>query len=208
MKPFPAVSDADIESCERDGFVCLRNVIPADRLDVLREGVEVDLAEPGPHVEVHTADREPGRFFNDFDLWRHVPGLKGFVFEGPCAALAARLMGSSTVTFFYDHVFVKEPGTESNTHWHRDQPYMAVAGWQFCSNWISLDPISEEISIEFVRGSQRWGRQFAPFDSLTDGTRHPSRVFERCPDIEAARADYDIVCWELQPGATPCSSMR
>ena len=25
-------------------------------------------------------------------------------------------------------------------------------------------------------------------------------MFERCPDIEAAREDYDIVSWELEPG--------
>ena len=90
--------------------------------------------------------------------------------------------------------------TESNTHWHQDQPYMAVDGWQFCSNWIPLDPITKEITIEFVRGSHKWGRMFAPFDSLTNGSRHPSKVFERCPDIEAARSDYDIISWELEPG--------
>ena len=35
---------------------------------------------------------------------------------------------------------------------------------------------------------------------MLDGTRHPSTVFERCPDIEGARGDYDIVSWELEPG--------
>ena len=95
---------------------------------------------------------------------------------------------------------MKEPGTEGLTRWHQDQPYMAVDGQQLCSNWIPLDPITPETTLEFVRGSHRWGRWFAPFDSMTDGTRHPSTVFERCPDIEAAREDYDIVSWELEPG--------
>ena len=200
MNPSFNLSDEDIETYRRDGVVCLRKLISAEWIVALREGVEADLAEPGPHVEIYTTDRDPGKFFNDFDLWRHIPALKHFVFEGPCAEIAARLMGSSKITFFYDHVFVKEPGTESNTHWHQDQPYMAVEGRQFCSNWIPLDSISEQITIEFVRGSHLWGRQFAPFDSLTDGTRHPSKVFERCPDIEGARDDYDILSWELEPG--------
>jgi ectoine hydroxylase-related dioxygenase (phytanoyl-CoA dioxygenase family) len=194
------VSPADIEAYQRDGVVCLRSVISETWIERLREGVEADLAEPGPHVEIYTRNGDPGLFFNDFDLWRHLPALNDFVFRGPCAEIAAQLMGSKTVTFFYDHVFVKEPGTSTHTHWHQDQPYMAVEGWQFCSNWIPLDPITPEITLEFVRGSHLWGRRFAPFDSLTDGSRHPSLEFERCPDIEAARAEYDIVSWELQPG--------
>jgi len=194
------VSQADIEAYQRDGVVCLRNVIPQEWVERLREGVEADIASPGPHLEIYTRDDDPGMFFNDFDLWRHVPALKEFIFDGPCAGIVSQLMGSEKITFFYDHVFVKEPGTASNTHWHQDQPYMAVDGWQFCSSWIPLDPISEEITIEFVRGSHQWGRMFAPFDSLTDGSRHPSKIFERCPDIEAARDEYDIVSWELEPG--------
>ena len=77
---------------------------------------------------------------------------------------------------------------------------MAVDGWQLCSNWIPLDPITEETALEFVRGSHRWNRWFAPFDSMRDGTRHPSKVFERMSDIEASRGDYDIVWFELEPG--------
>lgn len=194
------ISQADIDAYVNDGVVCLRNVIPPEWIERLRIGVETDLSEPGPHAEIYTKDGDPGMFFNDFDMWRHVPILKDFVFEGPCAEIVAQLMNSEKVTFFYDHIFVKEPGTESNTHWHQDQPYMAVDGAQFCSNWIPLDLVTKEITIEFVRGSHKWGRMFAPFDSLTDGSQHPSNVFERCPDIEAAREKYEIVSWELEPG--------
>jgi ectoine hydroxylase-related dioxygenase (phytanoyl-CoA dioxygenase family) len=158
------------------------------------------MAEPGPDVEIYTKGDDPGLFFNDFDLWRHVPILKDFAFEGPCAEIAARLMRTTTITLFYDHLFVKEPGTEGLTHWHQDQPYMAVDGRQLCSNWIPLDPITKDTTLEFITGSHDWGRWFAPFDSMTDGSRHPSKVFERCPDIEATRDDYDIVSWELEPG--------
>ena len=76
---------------------------------------------------------------------------------------------------------MKEPGTEGLTQWHQDQPYMAVDGQQLCSNWIPLDPITPETTLEFVRGSHLWGRWFAPFDSMLDGTRHSSAAFERCP---------------------------
>jgi len=194
------VGNVEIEAYQRDGVVCLRNVVSSEWVGRLREAVEENIAEPGPHAELYTKGDDPGMFFNDFDLWRHVPALKEFVLEGPCAEIAARLMGSKKITFLYDHVFVKEPGTESATHWHQDQPYMAVDGSQFCSNWIPLDSITKSTTIEFIRGSHKWGRMFAPFDSLTDGSRHPSKVFERCPDIEAARDDYEIISCELEPG--------
>lgn len=195
-----SVTQADIEAYERDGVVCLRGVIEPRWIERLRDGIEQDLATPGPDVEIYTKGADPGLFFNDFDLWRHIPVLKAFAFEGPCAAIAQRLMRSKTITLMYDHLFVKEPGTQGLTHWHQDQPYMAVDGWQLCSNWIPLDPITAETTLEFVRGSHRWNRWFAPFDSLKDGTRHPSKVFERMPDIEASRRDYDIIWWELEPG--------
>ena len=167
-------TQAEIEAYRTDGVVCLRGVIDRDWIERLRDGVAADMAEPGPHVEIYTEESDPGLFFNDFDLWRHVPVFKEFALKGPLAAIAAALSGASAITFFYDQVFVKEPGTEGLTQWHQDQPYMAVDGQQLCSNWIPLDPITPETTLEFVRGSHRWGRWFAPFDSMLDGTRHPA----------------------------------
>ncbi|MGD8419739.1 MAG: hypothetical protein PVJ78_04870 [Gammaproteobacteria bacterium] len=98
MKPSLNVSDDGIETYRRDGVVCLRKPISAEWIEVLREGLEADLAGPGPNAETHATDRDPGRFFNDFDLWRHLPVLKQFVFEGRCAGIAARRVGSSKIT--------------------------------------------------------------------------------------------------------------
>jgi len=35
---------------------------------------------------------------------------------------------------------------------------------------------------------------------VADGRRHPRKVFEHVPEIEANRDDYDIVFWEMEPG--------
>ena len=40
--------------------------------------------------ESYTKEGDPGCFFNDFYMWRHVPELTRFAFEGPCAELAER----------------------------------------------------------------------------------------------------------------------
>ncbi len=194
------VTEEHIKTYEEDGVVLLRGAIDPEWIEILSRGCEKDVAEPGPHVEIYDRNDKGGFFFNDFDLWRHIPEMKRFALEGPCAEIAGQLTRSTRINFFFDHMFVKEPGTSLPTHWHQDQPYMAVDGWQFCSNWIPLVPISEERTVEFVRGSHIWKRWFAPIDSLVDGSRHPSKVFERVPEIEADRDDYDIVFWALEPG--------
>lgn len=197
---FAGISDADIETFNEDGLVCLRGVIAPEWIETLRAGVERDLEQPGENVEVYTKPGDPGYFFNDFDLWTHVPEMKAFAFNGPCAEIAGRLMGSSHVNLFFDHLFVKEPGTEGKTHWHQDQPYFAVNGSKVCSNWIPLDPVSADNGFEFIPGSHRWGRWFAPVDSLKDGTPYQGEDFERCPDFEGNRSDYDIRSFDMEPG--------
>jgi len=194
------ITEEHIETFSRDGLVCLRGVIAPEWIDALRTGVEQDLSEPGENVEVYTKPGDPGYFFNDFDLWTHIPGMKDFAVNGPCAGISATLMGSRWVNLFFDHLFVKEPGTKGKTHWHQDQPYFAVQGAKLCSNWIPLDPVTADNGFEFIPGSHKWGRWFAPFDSMKDGSRHQGTEFERCPDIENNRGDYDIRSFDMQPG--------
>ncbi len=194
------ITEEHIETFNRDGLVCLRGVIAPEWMETLRTGVERDLARPGENVEVYTSPGDPGYFFNDFDLWTHIPEMKDFAFNGPCAEISARLMASVHVNLFFDHLFVKEPGTEGKTHWHQDQPYFAVDGTKLCSNWIPLDPVSSDNGFEFVPGSHKWGRWFAPFDSMKDGSRYAGEDFERCPDIENNRDDYEIRTFDMQPG--------
>ena len=49
--------------------------------------------------------------------------------------------GARAINFFYDFMFVKEPGTREVTRWHQDEPYWAVKGEQVCSVWLPLDPV-------------------------------------------------------------------
>ena len=57
-----------------------------------------------------------------------------------------------------------------------------------------------ESSLEFVRGSHRWGRYFAPESFTGESAWTADFVGERCPVIEAARDDYDIVGFDVEPG--------
>lgn len=195
------IGETEIAAYQRDGVVVLRGAVDTAWIDLLRVAVEKDLVFPGPHAEVYTKPTDSGLFFNDFYMFKRIPEFQEFACNGPGPEIAARLMGAHQVVLFYDHLFLKEPGTrESRVSWHQDQPYCAVNGEQYCSIWFPLDSISEETTVEFVRGSHRWGRWFAPFDRMRDGSAFEGDTFERAPDVEAGRSAFDIASWTLEPG--------
>jgi ectoine hydroxylase-related dioxygenase (phytanoyl-CoA dioxygenase family) len=56
------------------------------------------------------------------------------------------------VNIFYDQLLIKEPGTVKRTPWHHDMPSWPLAGWQVCTIWLALDPVTEESgAVEYVR---------------------------------------------------------
>ncbi len=71
-----------------------------------------------------------GAYFNDYCNWGWIEEFKDFVFQSPAAALAARFMKSSQVSFYHDHVLNKEPGSSKQTPWHHDQSYYPIDGDQ------------------------------------------------------------------------------
>lgn len=191
-------STADI--FQADGVVLLKGVISQSWVDVLRAGVERNRQEPGPYTRGYTPEGAPGGFWGDYCNWQRIPEYRDFVENGPTAALAAKLMGSKSARFFHEHVLVKEPGTREKTPWHHDQPYYCVDGKQSVSFWIPLDPVPRETCPEFVAGSHAWGRWFVPTKFSGVQYDREESWMEATPDIEAARADYDIRGWDLEPG--------
>ena len=97
---------------------------------------------------------------------------------------------------------MKQAGTSKRTRWHQDQPFYWIDGTQVCVLWWPLDPIRRENSLELVKGSHRWGQWFAPELSRygQDLYARQGAHFERMPDIEARRDDYEILSFEMEPG--------
>ena len=192
------VSEADIEAFERDGVVVIRNAF-ADWVEPLREGVRKLMADPGPMERSVVPNDGTAPFFQDLCNWQRIPEFREFVLHSHAGALAARIMRSRTARFFHDHVLVKQPGGSTVTPWHQDQPYYCVDGPKSVSMWTPLDPVARNVVMECVRGSHRWGKDFRPM--RFDGTRlYDKDDYESLPDIDAARDQFDIAGWEMQPG--------
>lgn len=198
-RKMPILSNSQVEEFQRDGVMVLRGYF-SDWIDMLGEGVEANMRDPGPWGREYLDDDQAGRFFGDYCNWSRIDEYRRFMFESPVAEIAADLMQSDSARIFHEHVLVKEPGTNKITPWHHDQPYYCVDGHQVCSLWIPLDPVNIETCPEFIAGSHNWGRWFLPRKFSGVDYDHDDAELESMPDISAHREEYDIRNWSLQPG--------
>jgi ectoine hydroxylase-related dioxygenase (phytanoyl-CoA dioxygenase family) len=191
----------------RDGAVCIRALFTAEDIELLRAGIEDNLAALSPRAILASNAADPGRFVEDFCNWRDNPRYRRFIFESPLAEVAARLMQSTSARLYHDHMLTKEPGTRQMTPWHQDQPYYNVVGQQNVSFWIPADPVNRESTLEFVAGSHR-GPWLMPRTFMDAQAKwFPEGTLQELPDIEARRGDFPILGWALEPGDVVCFHM-
>jgi ectoine hydroxylase-related dioxygenase (phytanoyl-CoA dioxygenase family) len=192
---------------QRDGAACIRRVFRPAEIEELRAGIDWNLAHPSPRAKVASGAGDPGRFVEDFCNWRSNIHYERFIFDTPLGALAGRLMQSSTVRLYHDHMLTKEPGTRQPTPWHQDQPYYNIEGRQNISFWIPVDPVSRASTLEFVAGSHL-GPWLMPRSFMDAQAKwFPAGSLEDLPDIDGRRGEFPILGWELEPGDLVCFHM-
>ena len=203
MKPSPPIRDVtedEIRAYEEDGIVCFRGVFSPEWVELMREAAEQTLRDPGElHAELAAERQEAGRFFHDTFVWTRNDICRRFVFESPAARIARQLMRSRKVNVFFDQWLIKEPGTTTKTPWHHDMTYWPIDGWQICTVWFALDPVTAESgAVEYVKSSHKWGKKFRPA-SFGSGHQYTEDI-PPVPDIESMRDQLDFVRFELEPG--------
>jgi ectoine hydroxylase-related dioxygenase (phytanoyl-CoA dioxygenase family) len=184
-----------------DGVVLLKGALSPDEVQAVEDVYEYGRAHPSPGA--YTVYPETGATFyidtfNAANWPAYVPAFK----DTSVPDHVARLWGSDDVWFFYEQLFLKEGGSMRRTPWHQDSSYLPVDGQHVAVCWISLDPLTAEESLEFVRGSHA-GPMFntSAFDSGDDTKPiDPTLDLPRLPDVEASRDDFDIVSWAIEPG--------
>lgn len=194
------IGEADVEAFQGDGAVRLRGVVDPFWIDLLKAGTEKVLAAPGKYGRTQSKPDDPGFFFTEYFMCDYQPEMRRYGLEGPGGAIAARLMRSEQVRFFYDGLFVKEPGTERRSDWHQDQPYYPVDGRQVMVLWTPMDPAPAEVALQVVRGSHLWGKAFTPVIFSTEQALEFDESYGEAPDVEAERDAYDVMSWEVEPG--------
>ncbi|MDB4836854.1 phytanoyl-CoA dioxygenase family protein [Marinomonas sp.] len=192
------IKQEQIEQFQKEGATVIRGLF-SDWVDVLREGVAANMANPNPDVRIYKEEDKGGKFFIDFCSWQRIPQYKDFIFNSAASEIAASLMSSKEVKLFHEHVLVKEAQSGIATPWHHDMPYYCVDGPKTISLWIPLDDVPKERTLEFIAGSHLWGKSFRP--QLFNGKPlNENDGLEDIPDIEGNRESYKILGWDLKPG--------
>ncbi|MGI9310926.1 MAG: phytanoyl-CoA dioxygenase family protein [bacterium] len=188
-----------------DGVVLLRQAIDADWIKQLLAGVEKNLSCPTERGRVWDRDARGRACLYDSQAWREIAQYRDFIEHSPIAGIAARLLRTTRVNFFFDAIFVRTAGAKFRTPFHQDEPFWSVEGFDTCSIWMPLVAVEKKSALEFVRGSHRWNKRFGQpdFGALTDDARDrraQADADEPFPDIDGARDQYDILSWDMAPG--------
>ncbi|SFO93532.1 Ectoine hydroxylase-related dioxygenase, phytanoyl-CoA dioxygenase (PhyH) family [Variovorax sp. PDC80] len=193
-------SDQQVEEFSRDGAIVLRGVLRPPEVELLRQGIDANLAAPSVRAKVASRPDDPGFFIEDFCNWQEIPAYWDVISRSALPAAAARLTKSTQVRLYHDHMLTKESGTRQRTPWHQDQPYYNVEGSQNVSFWIPVDPVSRASTLELVAGSHK-GPWLMPRTFMTNEAKwFPEGALADLPDIEADRAAHDILGWAAEPG--------
>ncbi|RYE39820.1 MAG: phytanoyl-CoA dioxygenase family protein [Hyphomicrobiales bacterium] len=191
----------DIRKYQDDGVVCLRGVIDRDLCERMLDAT-IDFADNGEGDKHDFPEDSGGRYFFGIDMNKTVPAFHEFAFDTVLPKVAGGLMQSKAVRFFYDQVFLVEPGTKRATPWHNDLAYWPFDGGDIVSLWVALTDVTSESSpLQYLAGSHRDGKMYravGPGDS--DGP--VDTTFERSPDYSdpANQEGKRILSWEMRPG--------
>jgi ectoine hydroxylase-related dioxygenase (phytanoyl-CoA dioxygenase family) len=194
------ISEDLIERYERDGAVCIRGAIDTEVAASVLANIDALIADTNDRW---TTIRDGG--FSDRHLWPSMPWMYEFCADSRLPEIVGRLMRSSEARLFFDHTFVRDAGTTQNTPWHQDRPYWPFQGSQIASIWVALTACDRESSaVQFVRGSHAWGKVFRPMAFSEEGGSSEflgeNAAFDVIPDIDASPDDYELLCWDMQPG--------
>ncbi len=201
----PLVTQEMIDTYQQDGVVLIKGLF-AGFVDTLRQGVEANMADPGPYASNNKKKGETGLFFDDYCNWSRIEQFQDVVQNSPAAEVAADLMQSQSVQMFHDHVLVKEPGTSMATPWHQDGPYYFVDGQQTISFWSPLDPVSRA-TLRCVAGSHRWKKEVLPTRWVSEEGFFPDEgQYIPVPDPDAE--GMNVVEYEMQPGDAVAFNFR
>jgi len=199
------VSQSQIQQYADDGVVLLQQVISEDWIETLRAGLARNLASPSARARQWNLAEDGTTTNYDSQSWQAIPEYKDFILHSPMAEIAAKVMGCSSINFFFDAIFVRSKGAQFRTPFHQDEPYWSVEGFDCSSAWMPLAPVEKKSALEFVRGSHRWNQRYAQknFGAMTGDDRdqviydEPLSAF---PDIEGNRHEYEILSWDMEPG--------
>ena len=206
------VTEDERAAFQRDGAVALRAKFAMPWIDMLRAGIDRDLAAPTENFARHTKDPKAPAYLEDFWAWSKIPEFETFVRTSPAAALAAGLLNAPSVNLVMDNWFLREAGSTSRPPFHQDLAYFDFEG-SMCVLWLPLEPVTKANGIAFVRGSHLWDKlfmrvRFADGHPGEDAQTVAGQTYHTPPDVAADPDAFDLLAWDLDLGDCIFFDMR
>lgn len=138
------------EAFDRDGYVAINNIVPAEQFAALRQAI---LAFEGPAREMRQGDAITRRLAVDPAMLRAIPQLREFLTRADVRALLHYVAGFRIEPLHYIQSIVTHDGGDSadpQETLHADAFHSSLKAWLF------LNPVAEdEAPFRFVPGSHR-----------------------------------------------------
>lgn len=160
------LTQTQIESYQRDGFLLLENFLDQEELAFWRKAVTEAIEEragkkmPGSNAMVGEDDginKDSEYFGKVFDqmlnLWQTNERVKQIMLDKRIGEMVATLAGWSGTRIWHDQALVKRPWANP-TSWHLDTPFWSFSDRRALSIWVALDDAtSENGCLYFIPGS-------------------------------------------------------
>jgi ectoine hydroxylase-related dioxygenase (phytanoyl-CoA dioxygenase family) len=204
--PTTPITDAEIEAYERDGVVCLRGLFDRDWCTRMHDAAVHYMESGQGRKRIVERPDETGQFYSNVFMCMSDDDFMAFRNESPVAEIAATLMRSNSVRFWYDQLFIKEPQTVAPTQWHHDLPFWPFLGEHVVSIWVALTPATRETSgLEYIAGSHKWGKFYRPVTPDEDPA-FANPDLEPCPNFTDRHDDPALrfLSWDMDAGDCVC----
>lgn len=196
--PRRMLTKEEVQRFQEDGVIMIKQAIDPNWMAMIEAGIEE--ARHNSSLQGKFQSRKVSGYQMDTFLWKRVDLLRDVIYYGPFAHWAKQLLDSNEIRFFYDQMFIKEPGTDAPTPWHQDLSFWPIRGEQICSFWIPCDAVTRESSgLMYVKGSHKWPQRFKAISPDYVAAIIDEKM-DDIPDINAHPEQYDLIDWEMEPG--------
>ena len=94
------ITPEEVDTYHRDGVLLLQNMFDKDWIELLNNGLDVNIEKPTKRSRIWHKDTSGRSMFYDHTAWQNIDEYKKFIFNSPAAKICGRLTGSATINFF------------------------------------------------------------------------------------------------------------
>jgi len=160
------LTQKQIESYQRDGFLLLEDFLDQEELSNWRQAVTEAIEQRGgrkmPGSDAKTGEDDGinkdsdyfGKVFDQMlNLWQTNDKVKQLMLDEKLGEIVAKLAGWDGTRIWHDQALVKRPWANP-TSWHLDTPFWSFSDRRAMSIWVALDDATYQNGcLYFIPGS-------------------------------------------------------